>query len=83
MTTRMDIKTWRKSRNGKAYAVRIGSSWTNDKGTINLEFDALPVPDENGRVACFLEEQRERDAAPRPQRQCSRPAGRDDDEVPF
>jgi hypothetical protein len=60
MSTRMDIKSWRKSRNGKAYAIRIGSTWTNDKGVTYLEFDALPLPDEQGRVSCFLEEPRER-----------------------
>lgn len=57
----MDIKAWRKSRSGKAYTVRIGSTWTNDKGVTYLEFDALPLPDENGRVSCFLEEPRDRD----------------------
>jgi hypothetical protein len=40
----MDVKSWRKSRNGKAYAIRIGSTWTNDKGVTYLEFDALPLP---------------------------------------
>ena len=60
MTTRYEIKSWRKSRNGKAYAIRIGSTWTNDKGVTYLEFDALPLPDEQGRVSCFLEEPRER-----------------------
>jgi hypothetical protein len=58
--TRMDIKSWRKSRNGKAYAIRIGSTWTNEKGVTYLEFDALPLADEQGRVSCFLEEPRER-----------------------
>ena len=62
MSTRMDIKSWRKSRNGKAYAIRIGSTWTNEKGVTYLEFDALPLPDEQGRVSCFLEEPRERAA---------------------
>jgi hypothetical protein len=60
MSTRMDIKSWRKSRNGKAYAIRIGGCWTNEKGVTYLEFDALPLPDEQGRVSCFLEEPRER-----------------------
>jgi hypothetical protein len=60
MSNRMDIKSWRKSRNGKAYAIRIGSTWTNEKGVTYLEFDALPLPDEQGRVSCFLEEPRER-----------------------
>ena len=65
MSTRMDIKSWRKSRNGKAYAIRIGSTWTNDKGVTYLEFDALPLPDEQGRVSCFLEVPRERDGSDR------------------
>jgi hypothetical protein len=60
MSNRMDVKSWRKSRNGKAYAVRIGSTWTNDKGVTYIEFDALPLPDEQGRVSCFLEQPRER-----------------------
>jgi hypothetical protein len=64
MSNRMDIKSWRKSRNGKAYAIRIGSTWTNDKGVTYLEFDALPLPDEQGRVSCFLEVPRDRDASP-------------------
>jgi len=63
LSTRMDVKSWRKSRNGKAYAIRIGSTWTNDKGVTYLEFDALPLPDEQGRVSCFLEEPRERTLA--------------------
>ena len=68
MTTRYDIKAWRKSANGKAYTVRVGSAWTDQKGTIRLGFDALPLPDENGSVQCFLEEPRDRDAAPSPAR---------------
>lgn len=64
MSTRYDLKTWRKSANGKAYTVRLGSAWTDDKGTIRLAFDALPLPDENGRVQAFLEVTRERDMGP-------------------
>lgn len=80
MTDRMDIKAWRKSRNDKAYTVRIGSAWTDNKGTLRLEFDALPLPDSEGRVSAFLEAQREREApAPRGGRQ-SRIT---EDEVPF
>jgi len=66
MSNRMDIKSWRKSRNGKAYAIRIGSTWTNDKGVTYLEFDALPLPDDQGRVSCFLEEPREREQTSSP-----------------
>ena len=69
MSTRYDIKSWRKSASGKAYTVRVGSAWTDQKGTIRLGFDALPLPDENGSVQCFLEEPRDRDAAPSPAKQ--------------
>jgi hypothetical protein len=58
--SRMDIKSWRKSANGKAYTVRVGTTWVDNKGVTRLEFDALPIPDERGRVSCFLEAPRER-----------------------
>lgn len=80
MSTRYEIKAWRKSRNDKAYTVRIGSAWTDDKGVIRLDFDALPITDDKGRVGCFLEVPRERDEQPR---QGNRPATRDDDSIPF
>ena len=60
MTARYEIKAWRKSANDKAYTVRLGSAWTDQKGVLRLAFDALPLPDEQGRVSCFLEEPRER-----------------------
>ena len=60
MTSRFDIKAWRESSQGKAYTVRIGSAWVDQKGVTRLSFDALPIPDKDGRVQCFLEEQRER-----------------------
>ena len=91
MSTRMDIKTWRKSRNGKAYAIRIGSTWTNDKGVTYLEFDALPLPDDQGRVSCFLEEPRERAEAGvqgfarqmAPERASPKPIPLGGDSIPF
>jgi hypothetical protein len=61
MSTRYEIKAWRKSANDKAYTVRLGSAWTDQKGVLRLAFDALPLPDEQGRVSCFLEVPRERD----------------------
>jgi hypothetical protein len=65
MTTRYEIKAWRKSANDKAYTVRLGSAWTDQKGVLRLAFDALPLPDEQGRVSCFLEVPRERDGPER------------------
>jgi hypothetical protein len=62
VSTRYEIKAWRKSANDKAYTVRLGSAWTDQKGVLRLAFDALPLPDAEGRVSCFLEEPRERAA---------------------
>jgi hypothetical protein len=79
--TRMDVKAWRKSANGKAYTIRIGSTWTDKNGVTRLNFDALPLPDEKGQVSCFLEAPRERDDAP-----AAKGEGRRvdlDDTVPF
>jgi hypothetical protein len=58
--SRFDIKSWRKSVNGKAYTIRIGSAWTDQKGVLRLQFDALPVADDKGQVQAFLEAQGER-----------------------
>lgn len=57
----MEIKAWRKSHSGKAYTVRIGSAWTDKNGRINLDFDALPVVDAEGKVRVFLEDRTERE----------------------
>lgn len=89
--SRYDIKCWRESRNGKAYTVRIGSAWTDQKGNQRLSFDALPIPDKDGRVEAFLEEQKPRDeAAARPAHPAKgyaeakgRPPAVLDDDVPF
>lgn len=63
MTTRYEIKAWRKSANDKAYTVRLGSAWVDQKGLIQLDYDALPIPDKDGKVRTFLETPRERDSA--------------------
>jgi hypothetical protein len=86
MTQRYDLKSWRKSTNGKAYTVRIGSAWTDDKGTIRLAFDALPLADENNRVQAFLEVPREREQGESFGRSAPNapiPRAQLDDDVPF
>jgi len=35
-------------KDGGSYWVKIGSAWQGDKG-IQLVFDALPIPDSEGR----------------------------------
>ena len=59
MSQRYDICTPRSGRDGKTYWTRIGTAWQNEKGT-QLVFDALPIPDSEGRVVANLFEPRER-----------------------
>ena len=84
---RMNIATPRKAKDGKTYWTNIGTAWFNDNGGIQLVFDALPIPDSEGRVVANLFEPRERDGAGagvRQQQQALAPTAADlDDEVPF
>jgi hypothetical protein len=58
---RMNIATPRKSKDGKTFWTTIGTAWFNDNGGIQLVFDALPIPDGEGRVVANLFEPRERE----------------------
>jgi hypothetical protein len=82
---RYDISSPRQ-RGDKTYWVRIGSAFEDEKG-ISLVFDALPLPDKDGRCSARLFEPRERDqggGAPRTQNPAREPVGYDDsDDVPF
>lgn len=83
MAQRFNISTPRKKKDGGTYWVNIGTAWVDEKGT-QLVFDALPIPDEEGRCVARLFEPRERDGAPRQQQ--SAPAGDrydDDTSIPF
>jgi hypothetical protein len=82
MSKRYDICTPRKGRDDKTFWTRIGTAWEGDKG-IQLVFDALPIPDGEGRVVANLFEPRERSDAPRNQTAGGRaPAYHDDGEGP-
>lgn len=65
---RYDISTPRKGRDDKTYWTRIGTAFQNDRGGIQLIFDALPIPDSEGRVVASLFEPRERDGGGQQQR---------------
>lgn len=56
---RYNIATPRPKKDGGSYWVNIGTAWQNDKG-IQLVFDALPIPDSEGRCVANLFEPRER-----------------------
>lgn len=60
MATRRDICVPRKKSDGGTYWVKIGTAWDGDKGT-NLVFDALPIPDAEGRCVASLFEPRDND----------------------
>lgn len=64
MSKRMTIATPRKAKDGKTFWTNIGTAWFNDNGQIQLVFDALPIPDGEGRVVANLFEPREKTAQP-------------------
>lgn len=46
---RLDACVPRKRKDDKTFWVKIGSIWTKDDGTVSIELDALPLPDNEGR----------------------------------
>lgn len=91
MSTRFDICTPRPKKDGGSYWVKIGTAWQNDKG-IQLVFDALPIPDSDGRCVANLFEpkQDDRNRSANADRQQARGNGgpqqrytEDEDSIPF
>ncbi|AGN30413.1 hypothetical protein SXAG_00132 [Synechococcus phage S-CBS4] len=86
MSNRFDICTPRPKKDGGSYWVKIGSAWQGDKG-IQLVFDALPIPDSEGRCVANLFEPRNRDDQHRANlsrgQQQNTSLRELDDEVPF
>lgn len=85
MAKRFDIMTPRKGRDDKTFWTRIGTAWQGDKG-IQLVFDALPLPDAEGRCVANLFEPREpndRQRSASGDRQGSGNAFADDSNIPF
>jgi hypothetical protein len=83
MNTRLDICTPRKSKDGKTFWTKIGTAWQSDKG-IQLVFDALPLPDSEGRCVANLFEPKPRDG--QPQSRASAPQNDrydDNSDIPF
>ena len=89
MSTRYDIMTPRKGRDDKTYWTKIGTAWFNDNGGKQLVFDALPLPDAEGRCVANLFEPKPRDGggagATEPQRGRQSGGFNDDldDQIPF
>jgi hypothetical protein len=84
MSKRLDICVPRKKKDGGTFWVKIGTAWEGDNNT-QLVFDALPLPDAEGRCVANLFEPRNNDA-PRAQSgrgEAHQPASGLDDEIPF
>jgi hypothetical protein len=79
MSNRKDIMAPRKKKDGGTYWVKIGTAWEGPKG-IQLVFDALPLPDNEGRVVANLFEPRQNDQRSAPRQQSNNEL---DDDIPF
>lgn len=79
MGKRYDICAPRKGKDDKTFWTRIGTAWENEKG-IQLVFDALPLPDSEGRCVANLFEPKPREQQ---QRQPATAGSYDSDEPPF
>lgn len=88
MSKRYDIAAPRKGKDDKTFWTRIGTAWENEKG-IQLVFDALPLPDAEGRCVANLFEPRDnrsgaRDRQDAGARSGGQPSYADDDSsIPF
>lgn len=80
MSKRYDIMSPRKGRD-KTFWTRIGTAFEGDKG-IQLLFDALPLPDAEGRCVANLFEPRTQSQST-PQRQPAAAGSYASDEPPF
>jgi hypothetical protein len=90
MTTRFDVTTPRKRKDGNTFWMRIGSAWPAKEGEgFNVELDALPLADADGRCSFIIRPAKDlREASGTPARQTNtRPTGRGpdplDDSIPF
>ena len=85
MTKRFDLISPRPNKSGKTFWLKIGAAFPLDKGGFSLIFDALPLPDAEGRVSVLMKEPMDRDGN-RDSAPSEAPAGgggMPDDEIPF
>lgn len=72
-TDYLDVISWKKTKGGKNFAVRIGSAKKLDNGNIAVYLDALPIPGADGCQLTIA-----------PKREAQGAAKSDlDDEIPF
>jgi hypothetical protein len=83
MSKRLDIMAPRPKKDGGTYWTKIGTAWEGDKG-IQLVFDALPLPDKEGRCVANLFEPRDNSGQQKPAPQASQGGAWDElEDAPF
>lgn len=65
--TRFDLISPRPRKDGKTHWQKVGAAFPRDKGGFSLVFDALPLPDAEGRVSVLMTEPKPRDGQQQPQ----------------
>lgn len=82
--TRYDLVSPRKGKDDKTRWFKVGAAFPRDKGGFQLVFDALPLPDAEGRVTLMMWEAQEKDALRQDRQPDQRARASDmDDEIPF
>ena len=79
MAQRYDLISPRPGKEGKTFFTRVGTAFPREKGGFSLIFDALPLPDDKGRVSVLMVEPRVKDDRPQ---QPGKAADLNDD-IPF
>ncbi len=83
MSDYWDVISFKTSKSGKTYAVRLGTAKRRDNGGFNLYLDAMPAP-QDGQYALTIAEPRQQSGASQAPAKPSRHAAPDlDDEIPF
>ena len=89
MMAHFDLVSPRQGKDGKTRWFKVGAAFPRDKGGFQLVFDALPLPDADGRVSLMMWEAQPRDgqqSARQASYDAQRPSGApafDDIDVPF
>jgi hypothetical protein len=83
----LEVGQFRKGANDKWRFVKLGYAKKNDKGQLNVYFDALPLPDEKGCSIVIQERQERQEGSgytPGPrQAKAEYPDMPDDSDLPF
>lgn len=80
---RFDLISPRPRKDGKTHWQKVGAAFPRDKGGFSLVFDALPLPDAEGRVSLLMVEPTPRDGQQQRQEPQQSYGGGYEDSIPF